>query len=134
MSARTTAGVVLILWLALAATDCARKLGGIESFGMEEMENGYLFKIRTERPAGDVSAFVGPGNWVLITVADSTLDTTRIASFRSALVDSADVHWFRTAFQVSLHMTIPVAKAEVVHRHPDREILISIFRREQPGT
>jgi len=103
----------------------------VEYVGIEKMQNGYLFKIRTEHPVGDVSAFVGPGNWLLVTVVDSLLDTTRIAAFRSSLVDTVEVRHFRSAFQFSLHFTTRISRVEVVHDNPGREILISVFREEE---
>lgn len=120
--------LLLTVSMALWLTDCERKLGGVEYVGVEKMQNGYLFRIRTEHPVGDVSAFVGPGNWLLVTVVDSLLDTTRIAAFRSSLVDTVEVRHFPSAFQFSLHFTTRIDRVEVVHDNPGREILISVFR------
>lgn len=122
--------VSALLWL----SGCARKPGGIEHVEIEKLDNGYLLRLRTEYPVGDVTAFVGPGNWLLITVADSTLDTTRIAQLRTSLVDSVEIGSFQTALQISLHMTIPIDRVEVVHQNPSKDVLISLFRKRRVGT
>ena len=133
MNSSRLAVIELLVLMVLLGTDCSRRPGGIEYLGIEKMENGYLFRLRTEHQVGDVSAFVGPGNWVLITVADSTLDTTNMASLRSGIVDSLEIQKFESAFQLSLHLKTPIGRVEVVHRNPSNEILISLFRNISPN-
>ena len=96
---------------------------------VKELQNGYLVEIITENPAGDVTTLITPSNWLTITVTDTLLDTTAIAEYRSAMVDSTLVRRFETATQFSLRFVKPVASADVLHAAEKRNILISVFFR-----
>ncbi|HEX9615710.1 MAG TPA: hypothetical protein VGA55_09380 [Bacteroidota bacterium] len=94
---------------------------------VKELQNGYLVEILTENPASDVTTLITPANWLTITVTDTLLDTTMVAEYRSAMVDSTLVRRFETATQFSLRFVKPVSSAEVLREAEKRNILISVF-------
>ena len=89
--------------------------------------NGHLIQIVIDRPVGTVTAFVSRGNWLIVTLEDSLLDTPDVESFRSQFTDSVEVTRFPVALQLAFHLTITVEAVEVIHEEPSPEVLISLF-------
>lgn len=104
---------------------------GLASLTVEQLSNGYLIRIVAENDVGEAAAFVRPDNWLIVTIADSTLRMKELTTFRSTLVDSVEVTPFATAVQVSLRLTKQVDAVEVIRQKPVNEILISLFLRKQ---
>jgi HAMP domain-containing protein len=102
------------------------------SIEIEELSNGYLIHIVTDQPVGEVSAFLSSGNWLLITIADSTIEDLSIESIHSEFVDSAEVNSFPSAVQISLHLTMIVDALDVLHEDQSSNIMISVFTRKEP--
>lgn len=124
---------VILLFLGVFLGSCAifaSSGAGLATLDIEEFGNGYLLRIVAENQVGEAAAFIGPGNWLIVTVADSTLELKEEDSFRSPLVDSVEVTRFATATQVSLRLTRPVGAVEVIRQKPENEILISLFLRK----
>jgi len=94
---------------------------------VEELQNGYFVEINMDRPADDVTTLLTYSNWLTITVADTLLDTTGVAVFRSAHVDSTIVRRFETATQFSLRFVRPVSSAEVLRMAGRKNVTISVF-------
>ncbi len=112
-------------------SSCAGSAGaGRGGLSMEKLGNGYLVRIVAENNVGEGSAFVGPDNWLIVTIADSTFQLQGVESFQSPLVDSVEVTPFRTAVQIAFHMTKEVEKVELIRQKPPNEILISLFLKE----
>lgn len=100
---------------------------GSAELSIEERGNGYLIEILTENPVGDVATLITPGNWLIVTIADTLLDTASVAGYRSAMVDSTLAHRFGTATQFSLRFMKPISSAEILREARRRNILISVF-------
>ena len=94
---------------------------------VEKLQNGYLVEILTGNSAGEVSTLVTRPNWLIVTIADTLLDTVAVAAYRSAMVDSTEVRRFETATQFAVRMTKPISSAEVIPTAERRKILISVF-------
>lgn len=94
---------------------------------VEKLQNGYLVEILTENPVGEVSTLVTRPYWLIVTIADTLLDTIAVAAYRSAIVDSTEVRRFETATQFAVRMTKPISSAEVISTAERRKILISVF-------
>jgi hypothetical protein len=103
------------------------------TMNIEELSNGYLVHIVTSRPVGEVSTVISSGNWLLITIADSTIAPPSLESVDSPLVDSLEVTSFESALQISMHLTKTVDTIDVIHRIPSTDIMISLFvRKDSP--
>jgi hypothetical protein len=94
---------------------------------VEKLQNGYLVELITENPVGEVSTLVTRPQWLIITIADTLLDTTAVAAYRSAMVDSTEVRRFETATQFAVRMTRPISSAEVISTAEKRKVVISVF-------
>lgn len=102
------------------------------AISIEELSNGYLVQIVTPSPVGEVSTLISTGNWLLITIADSTITPPILESISSPLVDSLEISSFPSAVQISMHLTKTVDAVDVIHRIPSTEILISLFVTKDP--
>lgn len=98
---------------------------------IEELSNGYLVHIVTSHPVGEVSTAISSGNWLLITIADSTIVAPSLESVRSPLVDSVEVAIFQSALQISLHLTRAVSTIDIIHRVPSTDVMISLFTKKE---
>jgi hypothetical protein len=125
---------VLGLMAILVAASCALFAPpGASHIAMdiEELSNGYLIHIVTTRPVGEVSTVISSGNWLLITIADSTIAPPSLETVHSPLVDSVEVTAFPTAFQLSMHLTMAVDAVDVIHRIPSTDIMVSLFVKDR---
>ena len=129
----------LVLWICvplLFVVSCslfAPTRSATMTMNIEELSNGYLVHIVTNRPVGEVSTVISSGNWLLITIADSTIAPPSLESVDSPLVDSLEVTSFESALQISMHLTKTVDTIDVIHRIPSTDIMISLFvRKDSP--
>jgi hypothetical protein len=117
--------------LGLSCSILAPSGSGSMAMEIEELSNGYLVHIVTSHPVGEVSTAISSGNWLLITIADSTIVAPSLESVRSPLVDSVEVAIFQSALQISLHLTRAVSTIDIIHRVPSTDVMISLFTKKE---
>lgn len=95
---------------------------------VEERSNGFLVGFLTEASVvPKATTIIAPPNWLIVTIPDTLLDTTSVASFRSPLVDSTEVHRFETVTQYSLRFRKKITSSEILNTGASRSLVISVF-------
>lgn len=99
----------------------------------QTLANGYLISLSSDRKINDVTAFIARGNWLVVTVVDSLLETTDALTAQPAFADSVEVTRFPTLLQLAFRLTVDVADVEVVEDPASGHVWISLFagRRER---
>ncbi len=100
---------------------------GSATLRVNELQNGFLVEIQTENPVSDVTTAVPGSRWLIITIADTLLDTSAIAVYRSREIDSTEVRRFETATQFALRFRRAISSTELIPGKDRRTILLSVF-------
>lgn len=93
-SPRRTITVSIALAIVVMLSSCgifSPSGAGPGTLTIEKLSNGYLIRIVAENDVGEAAAFLRPDNWLIVTIADSTLKMNELSSLRSSLVDSVEV-------------------------------------------
>ena len=101
-------------------------ISGIQA---EERDNGYLFKIEAAGKIGRVEAWVGPGNWLYISIPDTNLDVGRLSNLTSCPVVS-DMQFFRYhgSVQVTLHLKTKFDHVSVLNYRNDNNVYVVLYK------
>jgi len=92
------------------------------------MSNGHLLRISAGKAInGQVSASLYQGRWLMVTIEDTTLETRKFEPFKNDLVESVKIDRFPAATQLTFRLKESFQTANVIHRPPASEILISLF-------
>lgn len=99
----------------------------------QTMANGYLISLSSDRKIDEVKAFITRGNWLVLTVVDSLLESTDALASQPSFVDSVEVTRFPTLLQLAFRLTVDVDDVEVVQDPASGHVWISLFagRRER---
>jgi hypothetical protein len=63
----------------------------------------------------------------VVTVVDTTVGHERLRSIRPEMVDTLEIQRFGPAVQLSLHLTKPGGRVEVIQKVPSEMTLLSVF-------
>jgi hypothetical protein len=98
------------------------------ALAVEERRNGFLVELLTDTAIADgAGTMIARPHWLIVTVPDTLLDTTGVATFRSPIVDSTEVHRFETVTQFSLRFTKAISSAEILRSRNNKGLAISVF-------
>ncbi len=128
---RTATFIVLSIFLASCATLFTTAAGSYNISGIEAegRSNGYVFTIEAAGKIGRVEAWMGPGNWLYISIPDTNLDSDRLSNLASCPVVSG-MQFFRYhgSVQVTLHMKTKFDHVSVLNYRDDNNVYVVLYK------
>lgn len=95
---------------------------------IEKRANGYLLKFTANKPIKDVEAFVSQSNWLVITIANASIDLNKIKSAKPiGIIRKIETELFDSSVQVSMELSEKVGPVEVVHDAQSNNFFVDIF-------
>lgn len=122
---------VLALILASCATLFTTATGtyNISGIEAEARSNGYVFTIKAAGKIGKVEAWVGPGNWLYISIPDTNMDSGKLSGLASCPVVSG-MQFFRYpgSVQVTLHLKTKFDHVSVLNYRNDNNVYVVLYK------
>jgi hypothetical protein len=110
------AGITIILD---SCSSFLRTQYDVSDLKIEKKLNGYLLKFTANKRIEDMEAFVSQSNWLIVTIANASIDSVKIESVKpSGIIEKIETENFGPSVQVSLKLSENVEKVEVV-RDPE---------------
>ncbi len=95
----------------------------------EPKANGYLLKIEASREVGKVAAWIGQGNWLYITIVDTSIDFKKLDDLKkSPLVRNTRIFRYESSVQVTLQLNGQFRDVQVLRYPGDNNIYIALYR------
>ncbi len=123
--------VIFLAGLAISFDSCVPFIAprcDVTGLSIEKKSNGYLVTVKANKRIDDVEAFVSQSQWLIITIANASVDTEAIESvrpsgiFRKIITDS-----FGSSVQVSLQLSQTVEKVELVRAPDTDDFFVTVF-------
>ncbi len=123
--------VLALAGIALSLGSCVPFIASrydVTDMNVERKSNGYLVVFTATKPVDDVEAFVSQSDWLIVTIANASVDSEKLssASFHG-IFRKIETQKFKSSVQVSLQLAQKFEKAEVV-RDPDTyDFFVELF-------
>ena len=123
------AGITIILD---SCSSFLRTQYDVSDLKIEKKLNGYLLKFTANKRIEDMEAFVSQSDWLIVTIANATVDTEKIKSAEfPGIIQEIQTENFGLSVQVSLKLSRKPGKVEVVRDPELYDFYIDLF--ENPG-
>lgn len=123
----TVAGLLLASCATLYTSRTrAFNIAGIQP---EERTNGYIFKIEAAQKVGHVEAWVGPDNWLYISIPDTSINAAKLSDLAKCPIVSR-VQFFRYSgsVQVTLHLNAKFNHVGVLNYPGDSNVYVVLYK------
>ncbi len=95
----------------------------------EERENGYIFRIEASGRIGKVEAWIGPDNWLYMTIPDTNLDAGSISNLtRCPIVSNMRFFKYKGSVQVTLHLNQKFDHTSVLNYANDDNVYVVLYK------
>jgi len=95
----------------------------------EPRENGCVLKIVSRKEIDNVSAWIGQGNWLYISIPDTSINLAQINRLSdSRSVERTQVFRYQSAVQITLLMKDKFDHADVLHYPDDTNIYVVLYK------
>jgi len=95
---------------------------------IEKKRNGYVVEIVSGRRIDGVEAFVTQSNWLVITIASTSVDLGRLRSMKPfGIVSKIETESFESSVQVSMKLNVKVKSVEVVNDQPTTNVFVNLL-------
>jgi hypothetical protein len=114
--------IIILAGITIALDSCTSSLTSrfdVSGLIIEKKLNGYLIKFTANKRIDDMVAFVSQSNWLIVTIANASIDSVRIGSAKPmGIIEKIETQKFESSVQVSIKLSDKVEKVEVV-RDPE---------------
>ena len=118
-------GITLVLDSCIPSSKPVFDVSGLE---IEKKSNGYLICFTANRRINTTEAFVTRSNWLVITIANASVDLNKLKSTKpQGIIRKIEVEKFESSVQVSMELSEKEARVEVVHNPKTNDILVDLF-------
>lgn len=95
----------------------------------EAKSNGYVFKIVATQEIGKVEAWIGQGDWLYVSIPDTSIDTGQLAGLRNCPVVS-NMQFFRygSSVQVTLQLNQKFDHVGVLSYPGDNNVYVVLYK------
>lgn len=102
------------------------RISGIKA---EQRSNGYIFKIEAHGKIGRVEAWVGPDNWLYMSIPDTSVNQAGADALRGCPIVS-DMRFFRyrESVQVTLHLNQIFDHVSVINYPNDDNVYVVLYK------
>jgi hypothetical protein len=95
---------------------------------IEKKSNGYLIWVTATKRIDDMEAFVSKSNWLIITIANASIDMNKVKSMKPlGIIQKIEIDKFESSVQVSMKLSEKVGRVEVVHDPNTNDIFVDMF-------
>jgi hypothetical protein len=100
----------------------------VSGLTIEKRSNGYLVWFTAQRRIHDVEAFVSQSNWLIITIANASIDLNKIKSAKLlGIIQKIEVEKSASAVQISMKLSEKIGKVEVVRDPETNDLFVDLF-------
>jgi len=103
----------------------------VSDLKIEQKDNGYLVELVNSRDIAGIEAFITQSNWLVITVADASVDVGKVKMLKPfGIIQKIEVDEFATAVQISLKLSEKTGPVEIVRDPHSSNVYVSIFTKD----
>lgn len=98
----------------------------------EERTNGYIFKIKTAGKIGKVEAWIGPDNWLYMSIPDTNIDAGSLDNLvKCPIVSGMQFFHYRASVQVTLHLNAKFDHVSVLRYKGDENVYVVLYKYDE---
>lgn len=94
----------------------------------EERANGYVFKIEAAEKIGKVEAWIGPDNWLYMSIPDTSIDANQLNDLtKCSIVSRMQFFRYGASVQVTLQLTKKFDHVGVLSYPGDNNVYVVLY-------